>query len=490
MFSRRQPEKRFERKRLGRILMLVPHEPEADPRIRWVTRLCQDIGRTEIIGAVCLPFGAQTYSKPMREYAGAISVDRIKIFDYSSWFWRFILRVAWSPTLAGFMQRFIECQRAEYESVNRLEKSDGGAVPVRIVSRRIGRGVGGAIYGLAGLAYCQVLASALYRRARTGSIPPRVVICHDVFALLAAVKLKRLHGCRVIYDAHEFWPEADVVAPPWQRRVMSRIERRVIHQADVVVTVNPPLAQYLERHYGLEGVVSAPNAEPFVNREPPVDRSGSRPLRFLFQGGAAPGRGIEELLNAWRHVRKEEAVLYVRCPNNEYLASVMSRHRTLIDERRVVLLDPVTESELIDAARFADVGVISYKGPNPNHLLCCPNKLSQYMQAGLAVVSNNLTFVADVIRRYRCGVVYDAAAPETFLRAVEFLLTHPERLFEMRRAAYEAARREFNWETQSLAYKTAIERCFRESADPGAALPRPSFGKDLNGQAVLEAAAR
>lgn len=440
--------------------MLVPHEPEKDPRVRWVTQLCEHIGWTEIVGAICLPWNVTVYHRPRREYTGRVWVDRITILDYASPWWQWAARVMAWLLRPGLVEPFLAWRRLQYEIAsqprsNGIETERSGAT----LRKRLARRLGGVAYGLNALISCFVLASALYRRGRATSVPPRVVIGHDVFGLLAAVALKRQTGCQVVYDAHEFWPEADVVAPRWQQRLMAQIERRAIRQADVVVTVNPLLAGHLETVYGLQGVISAPNAAPFGESDPPAERASMHPLRFLFQGGAAPGRGIEDLLETWREIPIGAAVLYVRCPVNEYLSAVLERYRSLIEEQRVVVLKPVSESDLIQAARFADVGLIPYRGPSLNHLYCCPNKLSQYMQAGLAVVANDLPFVAEVLRRYDCGVVYDAEDLGSLRRTVETLVAEPERLAQMRRNGYWASRREFNWEVQSRAYRAALERC-------------------------------
>src|SRR5207245_8005977 len=60
-----------------RILMLVPHEPEADPRIKWVTQLCAQIGRTDIIG-----YTSSVDDKPAREYDGVIYTERVNPYHY------------------------------------------------------------------------------------------------------------------------------------------------------------------------------------------------------------------------------------------------------------------------------------------------------------------------------------------------------------------------------------------------------------------------
>jgi glycosyltransferase involved in cell wall biosynthesis len=118
----------------------------------------------------------------------------------------------------------------------------------------------------------------------------------------------------------------------------------------------------------------------------------------------------------------------------------------------------VSESELISAASSADVGVIPYPGPSLNHLYACPNKLSQYLQAGLAILCNeDLMFVSDVVRAQRCGLSYRAREPETLVKAVQRLINDLPALQTMKTRAFQYARTEFNWGVQSEGYKKIIE---------------------------------
>jgi glycosyltransferase involved in cell wall biosynthesis len=284
-----------------------------------------------------------------------------------------------------------------------------------------------------------------------------VIVCHDVFALAAAVRLKPFFRCRVLYDAHELWPEADLLAQGWERETMAAYERRLIRQADVVVTVTPQIAVHLEQRYQISNVICTPNAAPNEESQGHDEpRLASLPVRCLFQGQVTWRRGLEELLSAWQGVNPNQAVLYLRCPENEYLSYLRAKFDQIIRDGKVVLIQPVGEDELVAAARASDVGVIPYVGPNLNHVYCCPNKLSQYMQAGLAILSNRLAFVTDVIARYRCGLTYDANDPASLVKAVQFLAENPTALLAMRQRASEAARIDFNWKCQSAAYKQAI----------------------------------
>jgi glycosyltransferase involved in cell wall biosynthesis len=287
-------------------------------------------------------------------------------------------------------------------------------------------------------------------------------VCHDLPTLPVGLALRRVFGSYVVFDCHDLWSDVNPVADDWERTLISRFERRLIPSADRTVTVSPPLAQHLERAYGVRDVVVSPNAEPLVTGvEPASKRPTSLPVRFVFQGGAVPGRGLDVVLETWRRLDDERAVLYLRCPESPYLADLRSRFSDLLERGRVVVAPPVDSADLVAAAASADVGVVPYLADGLNHQFACPNKLSQYMQAGLAILGQRLDFVAEVIDRYRCGIVYDARSPESLFAAVTELVSDPSRVDRFKQNAFAAAHSEFNWDVQSTGYRELLTELVR-----------------------------
>jgi glycosyltransferase involved in cell wall biosynthesis len=420
-----------------------------------VTSLCRAISPTDILGAV----PSHPADKPVREYDGRVYLERVLHGEAASAAAKSIpLLFENSRYSSAAMQRY-----AEMENLRRSRLRE--AVPRDLAPSggqsawfgKIDHQVGALCRFLSAWGSYGVVASALYRRGRAISIRPRLIVCHDMVALAAGIKLKKLFGCPVLYDSHEFWPEADLLAPAWQQRLVSWLERKLVRRADVVIAVTPHLARHMEKRYGIQNVVSVPNAAPRPAPDRRIERRPiSPPIRFLFQGQAARGRGIEHLLEAWRMVDSNAAVLALRCPENEFLASLRTRYRGLIEQRKVVMLPAVGESDLISAASTADVGIIPYSGSNLNHEMGCPNKLSQYMQAGLAILASKTAFVADVLERYGCGRTYEAGAPASIRGIIDAWSRKPAALQAMKTKALEAVESEFNWESQSIQYSLAI----------------------------------
>ena len=462
-----------------RIMMLVPHEPDEDPRVRWAIDLCREIGRTDVLG-----FSWLVTPKPSRQYDGRVFIERV--FPYARGGSRglsLFLQLLRAPTETILVSskcrqllRFLHIDRIVRPLLERRLASRKCSARTHSISMKVStkwgemtnvlRRTWPSLMGFASiLSGMRVIYRTLLDRARAVSVVPQVVVCHDIYALVVGVKLKKLMGCSVIYDSHEVWPEAFLEeGGRLQRRVIAFIEGRAIRKADVVITVNPQIAHYLEQQYRIKHVLSVPNAEPLKKDvEPSCARPITFPIKVLVQGRIVPGRGFEEFLSAWARVDDERVVLLVRAPINDYFQRLCETHGDLISKGRVRIEEAVAEDQLVEAATQADIGVIPYRGPNLNHVFACPNKLSQYMQAGLMVLSTSETeYVSQVLSQYKCGLTYDASTPDSLKEVVQGLINNIPLLCILKENAYKATQAEFNWANLSLPYRQAIEGLMAE----------------------------
>lgn len=253
------------------------------------------------------------------------------------------------------------------------------------------------------------------------------VYCHDLDTLYAGIYLKLFFGLPVIYDAHENWPHANPSAPWYHVQFFTWFERALIREADVVMTVSEPLADELKRRHGLKDVLVMPNAEPFEPEMPAAlvtdmtALAGDR-VRFLFQGAFAPDRGLDQVLDYWASVDGAKAALFLRGRKTPERDRLERKARDLgLLGVSVYFLPPVTEDELIAASREADVGIIPYRNDLPAYVVACPNKLSQYMQSGCAILTADLPFVTKVVRSANAGASYDFRSRASFVAAVASL---------------------------------------------------------------------
>jgi glycosyltransferase involved in cell wall biosynthesis len=284
------------------------------------------------------------------------------------------------------------------------------------------------------------------------------IIVTDLDALPASLIVKGMTGVPIVYDAHEYWPEADVASFEFEKMFWVGMERRLVQAVEHCQTVSPGLAKIMSEQYGREFHV-VPNCEPLASAIAPVSSKlqVDSTCQFIFQGNFAPKRGIDLLIDAWPGT-EPGAILVLRGPDNDHKDKLIDRARkTGLLGARIKFLPPVGEHELVAAAKQGDVGLIPYTPSGANYSHCCPNKTSQYMAAGLPILANNTSFVRQIIESSKTGLVVDFAKPHEIIKAVSWFLNNPEARRNMGQKAEFHFKNEFNWNKVSEYMYKVIE---------------------------------
>jgi glycosyltransferase involved in cell wall biosynthesis len=126
--------------------------------------------------------------------------------------------------------------------------------------------------------------------------------------------------------------------------------------------------------------------------------------------------------------------------------------KTLADtcgvRHRVHFLEPVPQDELLKWTASADVGIIPYPPIDLNHRLCSPNKLFEFIQAGLPILANDLPFLRQLIDGEQIGMVAPLSSPSEFRAAIASVFQDSERLARWR-ARLAAIRQRYSWHRES-----------------------------------------
>jgi len=99
-----------------------------------------------------------------------------------------------------------------------------------------------------------------------------------------------------------------------------------------------------------------------------------------------------------------------------------------------------------------------------NNRFCLPNKLFEYLMAGLAVVGSDLPELRKVIMGHNVGRVFNPEDPQDIARALNDLLEDEEQLARMKRNALHAVRAVYNWQAESVKLLKAYESLVAVSA--------------------------
>ncbi|MEJ8835230.1 glycosyltransferase family 4 protein [Ramlibacter sp. AN1133] len=430
------------------VLVVVPHRPRQDPRLNWIAHgaaapvLVHQLGvhdPREPAESALDTRGALVRSHPTARYAPGEAVR-----------WRaFVTGHAGAQAAVDtllWMERVLQLRGEAYLEAIGAWANDARAQGLRWVLQH----------------FLDVSATLVRQASPLRNVD--AVVAADLPALPGAFILGALFRVPVVFDAHEFWPEADLGAALFEQQLWQAVERRLVRHAALRATVSPGLAALMQRLYGVPFLV-LPNAEPrssALAAGPAAAAPRAGPCRFLFQGGFARGRGIELLIAAWPRVR-EDAQLVLRGPAGEWRDRMIALARgTGLLERRIFFPPAVAESEMIAAAAGAEVGLVPYEPQGANHRHCCPNKMSQYMAAGLPILANDTSFVREVVQASGAGLVVDFSDADALAAAVDRLAADaPLR----QRHALQARRHfdgSFHWEALSAHFYEEVSNLLRD----------------------------
>jgi glycosyltransferase involved in cell wall biosynthesis len=271
---------------------------------------------------------------------------------------------------------------------------------------------------------------------------------HDLHTLPVGWAAARGRG-RLVYDAHELYPEISTLTAR-ERRVWRFIEQRLVGRADAVVTVCDSIADEIAQRYGVPrpgvllncpSLTLQPEGDAVVRLRDHAGLAGRDEPIVLYTGGFAPHRGLPALVRAMEHVRRGVLVLMG-------WGSLEAELRALVDAEslggRVVFAPPVAPQEVLAFAAGADVGVIPYEPVGLNNLYSTPNKLFDYIAVGLPVAASRLPEISRIIERYAIGGTFEPGSSEEIATVIDAILgddDHRARLrSNVRRAAGELTR--------------------------------------------------
>jgi glycosyltransferase involved in cell wall biosynthesis len=290
------------------------------------------------------------------------------------------------------------------------------------------------------------------------------VHANDFTTLITAWQLASKRGVPLIYDSHEMWSENVwskkdqwVPMPWWVRKLTGLIEGNICKFVDLFLSVSNSICDEFQRRYKLENRPMLLPNYPELNLLEKSTNPGST-LRetcglnddcfvTLYLGGINLLRNIENVIQAHRYL-SNRFVFVIQGPGREFYGPTylkMSSELGLSD--RVFILPPVDMDQIVSACRGADCGIVMLQNICKNFYWYYPNKLFEYMLAGLPVAVSNFPDIAALVDKERCGVTFDPDDPKSIAAAIQKLGDNPDQAKAMGKRGSESVVREYNWES-------------------------------------------
>jgi glycosyltransferase involved in cell wall biosynthesis len=310
--------------------------------------------------------------------------------------------------------------------------------------------------------YEQVFGSEIQR------INPDLVHAQDIHLLSVASsykqsKIKQGKKVSLIYDAHEYIRGLGSIDPQ-RRDAYAELESEFIDQADAVITVSDSIAKRIQGDHELSEkpflVLNAPSkfriqvteSSPSVRK---VCGLGQEVPLVIYSGGIHISRGMDLLVSSLEFMPDVHLAMTT---NREswYIEELKDKAAKFNGADRLHFVPYVSPEEVVPYISTASVGVSPLPADVVNYDLALPNKLFDYMQAKLPIVSSDCFEVSELLSKYPLGEVFDWRDPKALALAVKHAIEKNSEIGQTYKSLATELEK-FTWEYQEV----ELEKAYR-----------------------------
>ncbi len=288
-----------------------------------------------------------------------------------------------------------------------------------------------------------------------------VLVSNDLDTLLPNYLISKLKSANLVYDSHELFCEVpELQANPTKKNLWKRIEKWIFPKLKHVFTVNDSIAKIYGNEYNMK--LTVVRNIPLLSTQLKIQHLSKTDLNLplekkiiVLQGaGINIDRGAEEAVESMQYI--DDAVLVI-IGSGDVITILEQMVLKLKLTDKVKFIGKVPFEKLLQYTHHADLGLTIDKDTNINYRYSLPNKLFDYLHAGVPVLASNLVEVRKIIFQYSVGDCIDNHNPVHIADKINHILNDSSTL-QMWKKNTKIAAEELNWEKEELQLIAVYEK--------------------------------
>jgi glycosyltransferase involved in cell wall biosynthesis len=265
-----------------------------------------------------------------------------------------------------------------------------------------------------------------------------LIFANDLDSLPACYLASRLRNKKLIFDAHELFPEVpELVHRPPIKAVWEKIEHLILPNLTHSLTVCRSISDYYKQKYNIQMTVvrNMPSYKSI-----PKNTNLSTPKTIIYQGALNKGRGLEMVLDAIPFVKNANLII---AGDGDIRSLLEKRVKSLKIEDRVLFLGKITGEKLLELTQSANIGLCLLENIGLNYYYSLPNRIFDYLHAGVPVLATNFPEIAAIVEAYKTGILIDHYEPAYLSEVINNMLENP-----LDTSHFDAISNELCWENE------------------------------------------
>lgn len=251
-----------------------------------------------------------------------------------------------------------------------------------------------------------------------------IIHANDLDTLPACFLGSLIKGKTLVYDSHEYFTEVpELSARPVVKKIWETIEKLIFPKLKHIITVTPSIASEYQKKYD-KNIHVIRNVPEKICRKTGVSAENyglpSKKKLVILQGtGINIDRGAEEAASAMNFVDNTVLVIAGR---GDALPKLKDKISGSSLSEKVFFIAPLPYEELMQLTAICDAGLSLDKKSNLNYRYSLPNKLFDYIMAGIPVIVTDLPELRNIVEKYKIGLITGDCSPEGIAEKINTLL--------------------------------------------------------------------
>ena len=283
-----------------------------------------------------------------------------------------------------------------------------------------------------------------------------VFVSNDLDTLPANYLASRIKQKPLIYDSHEYFTEVpELIGRPVVKSIWKWLEKRLVPKVDAAYTVCDSIAEVYSDLYKVDFKVVR-NLPVCSQLEKPEHqkKAEDEPKIILYQGALNLGRGVGTAIRAMQYLEGVELWLAGDGDLTSQLKELVVEMKL---ESKVKFLGRLPLHQLHEVTRRADLGISLEEDLGLNYRFALPNKLFDYIQAGVPVLVSNLPEMRRIVERYQVGIIAETYQWKAVSELMKSVLFDSEKN-EIWKANLKIAAKELCWEKEEAILMRVYEQ--------------------------------
>jgi|WetSurMetagenome_2_1015567.scaffolds.fasta_scaffold07141_6 glycosyltransferase involved in cell wall biosynthesis len=278
-----------------------------------------------------------------------------------------------------------------------------------------------------------------------------IYVANDLDTLIPCYIVAKLRRKPLVYDSHEYFTgQYGLEGKRISYGIWKMIERSIVPRLKYMITVSDSIADLYHKEYGVSPVVVrnvAYSSSEIISADRENFGIGDEELLVVLQGaGINPGRGAVEMLDALKLV---SGVHLLIIGSGDAMNDIKKKVSTLELNEKVTFLPQMPWTEMMKYTKACDAGLSLDKDSCLNQRYSLPNKLFDYLSAGIPVVASPLPEISKIIKEFNCGIITDEVSATSISETLIKLRDDRALLLTLKKGAIKASEI-LTWEMESI----------------------------------------